>query len=70
MNSPAYMPHVMSDIKDKGSDFANHFVTTALCCPSRVSLLKGKQAHNTNVTNVSPPWGNSSSSCILIRVEC
>ncbi|RMJ21834.1 Arylsulfatase, partial [Aspergillus sp. HF37] len=57
MNSPAYMPHVMSDIKGKGVEFANHFVTTTLCCPSRVSLLTGKQAHNTNVTNVSPPWG-------------
>lgn len=57
MNSPAYMPHVQASIKDKGIDFANHFVTTALCCPSRVSLLTGKQAHNTNVTNVSPPWG-------------
>ncbi|KAL4941942.1 alkaline-phosphatase-like protein [Aspergillus oleicola] len=41
----------------KGTFFRNHFVTTALCCPSRVSLWTGRQAHNTNVTDVSPPYG-------------
>ena len=57
LNSTAYTPHILSRIKEKGTDFANHFVTTALCCPSRVSLWTGRQAHNTNVTDVSPPWG-------------
>ncbi|KAF9889507.1 hypothetical protein FE257_007217 [Aspergillus nanangensis] len=57
LNSPAYTPKILNRIKEKGVDFTNHFVTTALCCPSRVSLWTGKQAHNTNVTDVSPPWG-------------
>lgn len=57
LNSTAYTPHILSRIKEKGTDFANHFVTTSLCCPSRVSLWTGRQAHNTNVTDVSPPWG-------------
>lgn len=57
MNSVEYMPHVSSRIRDQGIDFTNHFVTTALCCPSRVSLWTGRQAHNTNVTDVSPPYG-------------
>ncbi|KAB8079676.1 alkaline-phosphatase-like protein [Aspergillus leporis] len=57
LNSPEYTPHILNRIKEKGIDFANHFVTTALCCPSRVSLWTGRQAHNTNVTDVSPPWG-------------
>ncbi|BCS21427.1 sulfatase family protein [Aspergillus puulaauensis] len=57
MNSIEYMPHVSSRIRDQGIDFTNHFVTTALCCPSRVSLWTGRQAHNTNVTDVSPPYG-------------
>ncbi|PYH95468.1 arylsulfatase [Aspergillus ellipticus CBS 707.79] len=57
MNSPAYMPQTQSRIKDEGIEFANHFVTTSLCCPSRVSLWTGRQAHNTNVTDVSPPYG-------------
>ncbi|KAL4993527.1 hypothetical protein BDV10DRAFT_23135 [Aspergillus recurvatus] len=38
MNSVEYMPHVESRIRDKGINFTTHFVTTALCCPSRVSL--------------------------------
>lgn len=59
LNSPEYMPKTLSRIKDKGVDFTNHFVTTALCCPSRVSLWTGRQAHNTNVTDVKPPWGES-----------
>lgn len=32
----------------------------AICCPSRVTLWTGQLAHNTNVTNVNPPWGESS----------
>ncbi|KAE8149097.1 alkaline-phosphatase-like protein [Aspergillus avenaceus] len=57
LNSTAYTPQILSRIKEKGTDFANHFVTTSLCCPSRVSLWTGRQAHNTNVTDVRPPWG-------------
>ncbi|KAL4878216.1 Six-hairpin glycosidase-like protein [Aspergillus karnatakaensis] len=57
LNSVEYMPIVSSRIRDQGIDFTNHFVTTSLCCPSRVSLWTGKQAHNTNVTDVSPPYG-------------
>ncbi|KAL3494141.1 Six-hairpin glycosidase-like protein [Aspergillus germanicus] len=56
MNSVEYMPHVRRRIREKGIDFTNHFVTTSLCCPSRVSLWTGRQAHNTNVTDVSPPY--------------
>lgn len=57
LNSPAYLPSTLSRVKDKGVELANHFVTTALCCPSRVCLWTGRQAHNTNVTDVDPPWG-------------
>ncbi|KAL4794754.1 arylsulfatase [Aspergillus venezuelensis] len=57
LDSLSYMPLVAKHMQDKGMSFDNHFVTTALCCPSRVSLLTGRQAHNTNVTDVHPPWG-------------
>lgn len=57
LDSLSYMPLTIKHMQDKGMSFVNHFVTTALCCPSRVSLLTGRQAHNTNVTDVHPPWG-------------
>lgn len=57
LDSLSYMPFTTKHMQDKGMSFVNHFVTTALCCPSRVSLLTGRQAHNTNVTDVHPPWG-------------
>ncbi|KAJ5644182.1 uncharacterized protein N7484_006689 [Penicillium longicatenatum] len=57
LDSISYTPHILKHMRDKGTSFSNHFVTTALCCPSRVSLWTGRQAHNTNVTDVSPPHG-------------
>ncbi|KAJ5731912.1 hypothetical protein N7493_003393 [Penicillium malachiteum] len=57
LDSVSYTPHILKHMRDKGTFFQNHFVTTALCCPSRVSLWTGRQAHNTNVTDVSPPHG-------------
>lgn len=57
LGSTEYMPRIRRHLQDKGTLFRNHFVTTALCCPSRVSLWTGRQAHNTNVTSVKPPYG-------------
>lgn len=57
LDSTNYTPLITKYIRDKGTFFKNHFVTTSLCCPSRVSLWTGRQAHNTNVTDVKPPWG-------------
>ncbi|KAM0420921.1 hypothetical protein ACHAPT_011311 [Fusarium lateritium] len=57
LDSVAYMPRLKKHVIDEGTSFVNHFTTTAICCPSRVSLWTGKQPHNTNVTDVSPPYG-------------
>jgi hypothetical protein len=57
MRSLDYMPLVKTHLIDQGTSFQKHFCTTALCCPSRVTLWTGKAAHNTNVTDVSPPYG-------------
>jgi len=59
MRSLNYMPFVKTHLIDQGTSFRKHFCTTALCCPSRVTLWTGKAAHNTNVTDVSPPYGKS-----------
>ncbi|KAK8054702.1 hypothetical protein PG994_009769 [Apiospora phragmitis] len=57
MDSMDYMPYVKEHLISHGTFYKKHFCTTALCCPSRATLLTGKAAHNTNVTNVVPPYG-------------
>ncbi|KAI0157239.1 Arylsulphatase [Xylariaceae sp. FL1272] len=57
LNSLDYMPFVRKHIIEKGTSFKKHYCTTSLCCPSRVTLWTGKLAHNTNVTDVKPPYG-------------
>ncbi|KAI8629350.1 arylsulfatase precursor [Xylariaceae sp. FL1651] len=57
LNSLDYQPAVQRYFAEQGTFFSKHYCTVALCCPSRVSLLTGRAAHNTNVTNVSPPYG-------------
>lgn len=57
MQSLDYMPLLRKHLAEEGTLYKRHFCTTAICCPSRVSLWTGKQAHNTNVTDVNPPYG-------------
>lgn len=58
MDSVSYMPLLRKYLAEQGTTYTNHFTTTAICCPSRVSLWTGKQPHNTNVTDVNPPYGD------------
>ncbi|KAI1503558.1 Arylsulphatase [Biscogniauxia marginata] len=57
LSSLDYMPLLKKHLLDEGTYFNRHYCTTAVCCPSRVTLWTGKAAHNTNVTNVIPPYG-------------
>ena len=55
------MPHVRSSIAGHGITFADAFVTNALCCPSRASILTGDLSHTTGVYRETPPFGAFSS---------
>ncbi|KAJ5814704.1 hypothetical protein N7474_006481, partial [Penicillium riverlandense] len=57
MESIQHMPFLQKYIINEGTLYNNHFCTVALCCPSRVTLWTGRTAHNTNVTDVFPPYG-------------
>lgn len=68
MDSVKYQPAVQKHFAQEGTWFKKHFCTVALCCPSRVSYLTGKAAHNTNVTDVSAPYGRGFSSKLTFEL--
>ncbi|HET7417524.1 MAG TPA: sulfatase [Solirubrobacterales bacterium] len=52
------MPNTLAMIARRGITFNRYYVSYPLCCPSRVSLLTGRYAHNSNVRgNVQPNGG-------------
>jgi arylsulfatase A-like enzyme len=52
------MPNTLNMIAKRGMTFNNYYVSYPLCCPSRVSLLTGRYAHNNGVKgNVQPNGG-------------
>lgn len=57
MDSLSYMPYLKKHVTEQGTTFGKHYCTVAQCCPSRVTIWTGKAAHNTNVTDVNPPYG-------------
>ena len=57
MDSMNYMQGVKTHLTDQGTYFNHHFATVSVCCPSRVNMWTGKAAHNTNVTDLVPPYG-------------
>ncbi|KAK6194332.1 hypothetical protein LQW54_011559 [Pestalotiopsis sp. IQ-011] len=60
LNSLDYMPALREHFTEKGTTFENHYTTVSLCCPARVTLFTGRAAHNTNVTDIVPPYGGYS----------
>ena len=62
-----YMPKLTELVAAQGASFTNYYVTSALCCPSRVSMLRGQFPHNTTVLDERgrvrkvPPLGLESS---------
>jgi arylsulfatase A-like enzyme len=51
------MPNTIDLIAHRGMTFDRYYVSYSLCCPSRVTLLTGRYAHNHNVRGNVPPEG-------------
>ncbi len=52
------MPNTLDMIAKRGMTFNRYYVSYPLCCPSRVSLLTGRYAHNHGVKgNIQPDGG-------------
>jgi N-acetylglucosamine-6-sulfatase len=52
-----HLPRLRSLLADQGTTVSNFFVSLALCCPSRASILRGQYAHNTQIFTNAPPGG-------------
>lgn len=57
MQSLDHMPLLRKHLLDEGTLFDRHYCTVSICCPSRVNLWTGRAAHNSNVTDLFPPYG-------------
>ncbi|MEK8031419.1 sulfatase-like hydrolase/transferase [Ideonella sp. DXS29W] len=57
MPTLAQMPWVKSLLTDSGTSFERHYVSLSLCCPSRISGLRGQYAHNTTIYRNGAPDG-------------
>jgi len=60
-DSMGVMPEVRSLLGGHGVTFANSFVTTSLCCPSRATILTGQYSRHTGVYQNTPPHGGATS---------
>ncbi len=52
-----FMPQVQGHLANAGMTLSNFYVPLPLCCPSRVTLLRGQYAHNHDVVGNLPPTG-------------
>jgi N-acetylglucosamine-6-sulfatase len=53
-----FVPETRRLVGNRGMEFENAFVTFAMCCPSRASILTGLYPHNHRVfTNEAPEGG-------------
>lgn len=55
--SPELTPTLWHELHERGTSFTRAMVPTALCCPSRASLLSGRYGHDTGVYDNALPHG-------------
>ncbi len=48
-----FLPHIKRELVDKGTSFDQSFVTNAVCCPSRATMLTGQYTKNHGVLTVA-----------------
>jgi N-acetylglucosamine-6-sulfatase len=51
------MPNLRQFVIEPGLTFTRSYVTEALCCPSRVTILRGQYPHNTQIIGNTYPQG-------------
>ena len=55
LDTITHMPILQSELVNQGTSFEHFLVTDAVCCPSRVTYLRGQYLHNHQVyTNTAP----------------
>ena len=42
LGSTDFQPVLQRELIGKGTEFTNHYTNTALCCPSRSTILRGQ----------------------------
>ncbi len=57
MGSMEFMPRLRQHLAQQGMTFSQFFATQTLCCPSRVTFLRGQYTHNHQVYTNLPPLG-------------
>src|SRR5215213_7673918 len=55
-NALKHMPNLRA-LMEEGTTFDNSFVTNALCCPSRATILRGQYTHNHQILSNEVPLG-------------
>jgi len=58
-NTMMAMPEIRTRVRDMGMSLSNAYVSESVCCPSRVSILRGQYPHNTGIERNGPPNGGA-----------
>jgi N-acetylglucosamine-6-sulfatase len=59
-NSLPFLPNLQGLFMANGTTFANYFVSSPTCCPSRASILRGQYVHNHQIYTNDEPLGGAS----------